>query len=58
MSYRELQDMCTGIRKHVSECKLSSTREELIEVLQRQQKCKVPSVGQLLRILKEYIKMK
>lgn len=56
LSYRELQDLCRHNRKDISECKLSSSREELIEFLQYKNLCKVPSVKQLLRIIKNAIK--
>jgi hypothetical protein len=56
LSYRELQDLCRHNRKDISECKLSSSREELIEFLQYKNLCKVPSVKQLLRIITNAIK--
>ena len=56
LPYRELQDLCRHNRKDISECKLSSSREELIEFLQYKNLCKVPSVKQLLRIITNAIK--
>jgi len=56
LSYRELQDLCRHNRKDISECKLSSSREELIEFLQHKNLCKVPSVKQLLSIVTNAIK--
>jgi hypothetical protein len=56
LSYRELQELCKHNRKDISECKLSSSREELIEFLEQKNLCKVPSVQQLLNIITNAIK--
>lgn len=56
LSYQELQDLCRKNRKDVSECKLTSSREELIGFLEKKNLCKVPSVGQLLKLITDAIR--